>query len=133
MIQKPPELRFQPPLKKYKITQKYKPSGRDVHLGLDLKAPLGSAVLSEERGFVVYIGRQFTGCGKLVIIEHDRDGTSLYAHLNSFQVKAGQKIQKGQIIGAVGNTGRSAGAHLHFELFLKKRNVNPLDYLSLTY
>ena len=133
MIQKPPELRFQLPLKKYKITQKYKPSGRNVHLGIDLKAPLGSSVLSVERGFVVYTGRQFTGYGKLVIIEHDRDWTSLYAHLNSFQVKLGQKIQKGQVIGAVGNTGKSTGAHLHFELFLKKRNVNPLDYLSLAY
>lgn len=124
-------LQFQAPLKKATLTQKYKPYKKKPHLGIDLRAGRGTPVLSIERGRVVYAGRQFTGYGKVIMIEHDSSWTSLYAHLNSVEVSLGQKIQKGQKIGTVGNTGRSAGTHLHLELFYKKRNVNPLKHIPI--
>ena len=125
------KLKFQPPLKKATLSQKYKPHKKTPHLGIDFKANQGTPILSIEKGTVVYAGYQFTGYGKVVIIEHGSNWTSLYAHLKSFQVQLGQKVQKGQKIGRVGNTGRSTGAHLHLELFFNKRNVNPLDHISL--
>ena len=125
LLQKPPKLKFKLPLKTYKITQKYKPYKKTPHLGIDLKANKGTPVLSIERGRVVYVGRQFTGYGKVIIIEHDSYWTSLYAHLNSFSVQLGEKVKKGQKIGAVGSTGRTTGTHLHLELFYKKKNINP--------
>ncbi|MBC6415442.1 MAG: M23 family metallopeptidase [Bdellovibrionales bacterium] len=130
LIQKTKKLNFQFPLKKYHLTQKYKAFHKKLHLGIDLKAPLGTPVLSVERGIVVYVGSQFTGYGKVILIEHSPHWTSLYAHLNSFQVKLGQKLQKGQQIGTVGQTGKATGVHLHFELFFNKKNVNPLNYFK---
>jgi len=124
-------LQFQAPLKKATLTQKYKPYKKKPHLGIDLRATRGTPVLSIERGRVVYAGRQFTGYGKVIMIEHDSSWTSLYAHLNSVEVSLGQKIQKGQKIGTVGNTGRSTGTHLHLELFYKKRNINPLKHIPI--
>ena len=131
LLQKPPKLKFKLPLKTYKITQKYKPYKKTPHLGIDLKANQGTPVLSIERGRVVYVGRQFTGYGKVIIIEHDSYWTSLYAHLNSFSVQLGEKVKKGQKIGAVGGTGRTTGTHLHLELFYKKKNINPLNSIPI--
>ena len=128
-VQKSAPLYFQWPLKKYKITQQFNSFKRPPHLGIDLKANLGTAVLSSHSGRVVYAGKQFTGYGKVVVIEHDSHWTSLYSHLSRIQVKQGQRVKQGQVIGAVGSTGRSSGPHLHFELMYKKRNVNPLKYL----
>ena len=128
-IQKSAPLNFQWPLKQYKLTQKFNSFKRPPHLGIDLKANLGTAVLSSQSGRVVYAGRQFSGYGKVIIIEHDSHWTSLYSHLSQIKVKLGQKIKQGQIIGAVGSTGRSSGPHLHFEIMYKKRNVNPLNYM----
>ena len=128
-IQKSPLLNFQWPLKKYKITQQFNSFKRPSHLGIDLKADLGTAVLSSHSGRVVYAGQKFTGYGKIIIIEHSPYWTSLYSHLSQIKVKLGQQVKQGQVIGAVGNTGRSSGSHLHFEIMYKKRNVNPLRHL----
>jgi len=125
-VEKTRTLDFQSPIKNPKLTQKYNPHKKRPHLGIDLKAPQGTPVLSIEKGRVVYMGTQFTGYGKVILIEHDSHWTSLYAHLNSFSVRRGKKVKKAQKIGTVGNTGRSTGSHLHLELFYNKRNVNPL-------
>ena len=130
-VQKKGFFNFQAPLKKVTLTQKYKPNKKTPHLGIDLKAKKGTPVLSIERGKVVYVGQQFTGYGKVILIEHDSRWTSLYAHLNSFSVHLGQKVKKGEKIGTAGDTGRSTDTHLHLELFYKKRNVNPLKYLPI--
>ena len=129
-VQKSTPLKFQAPLKKYKITQKFKPFKRPPHLGIDLKAKWGTPVLSSHSGKVVYAGQKFTGYGKVIIIEHDSNWTSLYSHLSQIKVKLGQKIKQGQVIGFVGSTGRSSGPHLHFEILHKKRNVNPIQYIN---
>jgi len=124
-FQKTRDWDFQPPLKKTVITQQYKPYKREPHLGIDFSGPIGTPVLSIESGRVVYVGEQFTGYGKLVIIEHDALWTSLYAHLDSFSVKLGNRVKKSQKIGTLGNTGKSTGPHLHLEIFYKKKNINP--------
>ena len=128
-IQKEPPIYFQWPLKKYKITQKFNSFKKPPHLGIDLKAPLGTSILSSQSGKVVYAGQQFTGYGKVIIIEHDTRWTSLYSHLSQIKVKLGQTVRQGEVIGTVGSTGRSTGPHLHFEILYKKRNKNPLKLL----
>ena len=98
-------------------------------MGLDLKAPLGTPVLSVEKGRVIYSGNEFSGYGNIIMIEHGPNWTSLYAHLNQLKARKGQKIRKGEAIGSIGRTGRATGVHLHFELFYNKKNVNPLKHL----
>lgn len=129
-IQKTNPVYLKWPLKKYQITQKYKVFKKSPHLGLDLKAPLGTPVLSTAEGRVIYAGKQFSGYGNVVIIEHRRRWTSLYAHLHTIKVKLGQKVRGGETIGTVGNTGKSTGVHLHFELLFNKKNVNPINHLK---
>ena len=119
---------FQWPLKKYTLTQKFSSVKRPPHLGIDLKAPVGSPVLSSHSGRVVYAGRRLTGYGNLIILEHS-SWASLYAHLQEIKVKIGQKVNPGDIIGALGNTGRTSGPHLHFELIYKGKTVDPLIHL----
>ena len=120
---------FDWPLRKYQITQKFHTFKRRPHLGIDLKAPLGTPVFSVQNGKVIYSGKQFSGYGNVVIVEHNPQWTSLYAHLDQLKVKAGQRLKKGDRVGTVGKTGRSTGVHLHFELFYNKKNVDPLSYL----
>ena len=120
---------FDWPLTKYQITQKFHTFKKRPHLGIDLKAPLGTPVFSVQNGKVIYSGKQFSGYGNVVIVEHNREWTSLYAHLDQLKVKAGQRLKKGDRVGTVGKTGRSTGVHLHFELFYNKKNVDPLSYL----
>ena len=127
-IKKPPPF-FIWPLKKYKLTQPYAPRWNYLHQGIDLKAPLGTPVLSSHTGRVVYAGRRLSGYGKTVVIEYSYYWASLYAHLNTIKVKQGDRVEQGQIIGTVGKTGKTSGVHLHFEIIYKKQAVNPLDYL----
>jgi murein DD-endopeptidase MepM/ murein hydrolase activator NlpD len=67
--------------------------------------------------------------GNLIIIEHGQGLTTRYGHLSRFGVRSGQKVAKGEIIGYVGTTGRSTGPHLHYEVRLNDRPVNPRNYL----
>lgn len=121
---------FQWPLRKHELTQLFVASKHFIHAGIDLKAPIGTKVYSSYLGRVVYIGNQLTHYGRIVIIEHPRHWASLYAHLKTITVKLNQKIQTGEQIGLSGNTGRTTGPHLHFELIHKRKNVNPLKYLA---
>jgi len=99
------------------------------HDGLDISAPYGTQVISAGKGTVVFAGRE-GDYGKTVIIEHGNGMQTVYAHLSQISVTVGQNIEKGQVIGAVGSTGRSTGPHLHFEIRIGKQAVNPLKYLS---
>lgn len=99
------------------------------HTGIDIAAPYGSAVKASDGGVVTFVGWE-GGYGKLIKIDHGANFVSYYGHLSSYKVKVGQKVYKGQTIGAVGNTGNSTGPHLHFEI--RKNGVvkNPLTYLK---
>ena len=99
------------------------------HQGIDFPKQTGEPVLSSAEGKVLYAGSQFSGYGKMIIIEHQYQWASLYAHLSKISVKPGHYVKKAQKIGEVGNTGRSLGPHLHFEIMYKKQPLNPLHLL----
>lgn len=112
------------------ITQKFK-SGSRKHDGLDIAASKNTPILAAESGKILYAGRDFSGYGNLIIIEHRGDAwASFYAHLNGFKVREGQRVYRGQVIGLMGKSGRATGVHLHFELRHNLRPVNPLNFLS---
>jgi murein DD-endopeptidase MepM/ murein hydrolase activator NlpD len=99
------------------------------HAGLDLRAPMGSIVQSTADGLVFFAGRD-AGYGNAVLIDHGYGITTKYGHLSRIVVVVGQEVKKGQIIGAVGMTGRSTGPHLHYEVKLNDTPVNPYRYLG---
>jgi len=107
------------------ITQKY----WDRHRAIDIGAPLGTPVVASDSGYVVKTGWSKYGYGYFIVIDHGNGFQTLYAHLSAIYVKVGQSVGKGEVIGAVGSTGRSTGPHLHFEI--RKNNVprNPLLFL----
>lgn len=103
--------------------------GKRWHYGIDLAAPKGTDITASAPGTVIYVGNGFSGYGKLIVIEHNEHWATLYAHLNRFLAKEGDKVAQGQKIGEVGRTGRASGPHLHFEIRYNRQPVNPLMYL----
>ena len=99
------------------------------HEGIDFPKQTGEPVFSAAEGKVIYAGTQFTGYGKVIIIEHSYNWASLYGHLSKINIKAGNTVKKKEKIGEVGSTGRSSSPHLHFELMLEKQPLNPVSYL----
>lgn len=105
---------------------------RRPHKGIDLAATRGTAVMSSHDGIVIYTGKAFKGYGKMIMIETSGENTgfaTLYGHLDKIVVFEGQKVAQGEVIGALGNTGRSSGPHLHFEIRKLDGPVDPLPYL----
>jgi murein DD-endopeptidase MepM/ murein hydrolase activator NlpD len=101
---------------------------RDFHQGLDIVAPPGSRVLAPADGVVTQVGPS-GGFGNCVFISHGYGLVTRFGHLQSFSVKPGQKVRRGDPIGTVGSTGRSTGPHLHYEVLLHQRNVDPIRYI----
>lgn len=104
------------------------PQGEHFHSGIDLGAKMGSEIKSPMEGVVVEVSEKFEGkpgLGKVIVLDHGNDIQTRYYHLNSFLVKKGQTVKAGQIIGGVGNTGVSSGPHLHFEVLINGKQVNP--------
>ena len=99
------------------------------HEGIDFPKRTGQPVFSVAKGQVVYAGTQLSGYGKVIIVEHDYNWASLYAHLSKINVENGHTVKKKEKIGEVGSTGRSSSPHLHFELIRKKQPVNPVPHL----
>lgn len=100
---------------------------RQLHRGVDLATDIGTPVYVTADGVVSYVGRD-VGLGKLVRINHLFGYTTVYAHLSRIAVKRGQQVRRGDIVGAVGNTGYSTGPHLHYEVHYQGRAKNPLRY-----
>jgi murein DD-endopeptidase MepM/ murein hydrolase activator NlpD len=98
------------------------------HYGMDFTAPRGTDVYASGNGIVAAVITDQRGLGKHVIIDHGFGYTSIYAHLNDFNVRKGQKVQRGDIIGYVGSTGQSVADHLHYEIKLNGQNVDPVNY-----
>jgi len=99
------------------------------HTGIDLDAKLNTKIYASGSGKVIFSSWR-SGYGKLIIIQHPFNHKSLYAHLNSFLIDSGQYISKGQIIALSGRTGKVSGPHLHYEIQLNNRVINPFEYLS---
>ncbi len=99
-----------------------------MHAGVDFTAPTGTPVYSPGNGVVKTVERSRHGYGMMVIVDHGYGYTTLYAHLSRFNVRKGQTITRGEIIGYVGNTGVSTAPHLHYEVRKNDRTVNPVNY-----
>jgi len=120
---------FDWPIDKARITRGFIPRQKRPHQGIDLAAEKGTPVLASHDGIVTYTGRHFKGYGKLVIIEGNSTWATFYAHLSKIEVQEGQHVSQGDLIGKMGNTGRSTGTHLHFEIRKDRKAVDPLLYL----
>lgn len=127
---------FDWPVWEARMTRGYLPRGtkrrRRPHKGIDLAAQRGTAVMASHDGLVIYTGKAFKGYGKMIMIETTGENAgfaTLYAHLDKIVVFEGQKIRQGEVIGALGNTGRSSGPHLHFEIRKLDGPIDPLPFL----
>lgn len=98
------------------------------HSGVDIAAPYGSPIMASDRGRVIFNG-WYGGYGKVVIVDHGMDYSTLYAHLSRTSAGKGKSIEQGEIVGYEGRTGYSTGPHLHFEVRKQGRPQNPLNYL----
>ena len=98
------------------------------HAGMDFTAPIGTEVYSSGDGTIESLNSGLRGMGNYVVINHGFGYSSLYAHLDSYSVKPGQKVHRGDVIGYVGNTGLSIAPHLHYEIKLNGLNVDPVNY-----
>lgn len=99
------------------------------HDGIDIAAPVGTHILAANSGVVVYSGRRISGYGKMIIIKHENNIYSVYAHARKMYVSKGEKVDRGQVIAQVGMTGRTSGPHLHFEVRVGDDPKNPLKFL----
>jgi hypothetical protein len=104
----------------YKITK--------FHYGMDFTASTGTDIYATGNGIVSDVLSSKRGLGNHLILDHGFGYVSVYAHLDKFNVKAGQKVQRGDIIGFVGNTGMSLAPHLHYEIKINGSNVDPVNY-----
>lgn len=98
------------------------------HDGVDIRAKVGTPVASAENGEVVF-AKRMRGYGNLILIKHDDDFFTVYAHNSANLVKVGKKVKKGDVIAKVGRTGRTTGPHLHFEVREGSKTRNPLFFL----
>jgi hypothetical protein len=105
----------------------YRPDAN--HWGIDIAGNDGEGVYATDAGVVVYAGWNNYGYGNMIMVDHGNDFQSLYAHLSGISVLCGQSVGQGDVIGAIGNTGRSTGSHLHFEIRAISSWVNPWDVL----
>lgn len=110
----------------YRIDPIYKT--RRMHTGMDFTARTGTDVYATGDGVVEAIEVSGWGYGKSIVINHGYGYKTRYAHLSAFKVKQGQKIKRGELIGLVGNTGKSTGSHLHYEVEKGGKKVNPVHY-----
>ena len=99
------------------------------HTGIDLVEPFGSPVYAADDGVVALVGSSSTGYGNYVVIAHSGGLDTLYGHLSTAVVKVGDPVTQGQPVGLEGSSGNSTGAHLHFELRINQRPVDPTPYL----
>ena len=100
----------------------------EFHSGLDIGAKVGTPVKSPAPGTVVFAGVN-AEYGQTLIVEHGNETKSLYGHLSKFNVAVNQKVQRGDVVALTGNTGRSTGPHLHYEIQVKGQSANPTSYL----
>lgn len=102
---------------------------RKYHSGIDLAANRGTPVFASGKGKVIYAAYSYGGYGNIVKIDHGDGFVSFYAHMNKIKVSKGDIIERGQLVGEVGSTGRSTGPHLHYEIQKDGKAINPVKYM----
>jgi murein DD-endopeptidase MepM/ murein hydrolase activator NlpD len=103
--------------------------GSEFHNGIDFAGDTGTSIKATGDGVVIFAGWQ-SGYGKVLIISHGYGVTTLYAHNSKLLVEKGDKVKKSQIISKMGSTGRSTGSHLHYEVRVNGKIVNPTKYFK---
>ncbi len=122
------------PLDRSKITSRFGmrlspfTGDREFHKGLDLGARVGTPVLAPANGRVVFVGRK-GGFGRIMAIDHGHGIITRYAHLSRIDAKKGDWVHRGEVIAGVGSTGRTTGAHLHYEVLVNGIATNPTRYI----
>lgn len=111
------------------MTSGYGERWNSFHKGIDIAGDIGDDVFAAMDGEVIYAEYNDGGYGNLIIVKHEDNMSTYYGHLSEYNVKVGDKIKKGDVIGEVGNTGFSTGPHLHFELRVDDEAVDPTDYI----
>ena len=101
---------------------------RRRHFGMDFSAVRGTPVYATGNGIIKRADNRAAGFGKHIRIDHGFGYVSIYAHLDKYNVKRGQKVKRGEIIGFVGNTGRSVAPHLHYEIVKDGKKINPINF-----
>lgn len=101
----------------------------DIHEGVDIAAPEGSEVRAMSQGRVSYAG-VMAGYGNVVFLRHNTGIVTVYAHLSSIAVRADQLVDRGAVVGRVGRSGNASGSHLHFEVWVDGRSVDPVLMLG---
>lgn len=104
----------------YKVTK--------FHGGIDFSGPIGLGIYATGDGVVSRVEKNKNGYGNNIVIDHGYGYKTRYAHLNSFKVKKGDKVKRGQEIGSMGNTGKSTAPHLHYEVIKNNKTVNPINF-----
>lgn len=111
------------------ITSKYGNRGSKFHYGIDFGSNKGKKITAAENGIVKRVGQR-SGYGNVVEVSHNKNITSLYAHLEKALVRKGQRIKKKELLGVMGSTGRSTGVHLHFEIIVNGVHLDPLKVIQ---
>ncbi len=114
----------------FKVSSSFGPRGRRHHDGIDIPAPRGTPIVAVDSGYVIYSDNGIRGYGNMIVLAHGDDVFTVYAHNTKNKVSKGEKVKKGETIALVGNTGRSSGPHLHFEIRVKNKKRDPARFLS---
>jgi murein DD-endopeptidase MepM/ murein hydrolase activator NlpD len=104
---------------------------KKMHPGMDFTAPTGTEVLATGDAFVEVVEMSKRGNGNTIMLNHGSGYKTSYMHLDAFNVRNGQKVKRGEVIAWVGNTGLSVAPHLHYEVLLDEKPVNPVNYFFL--
>lgn len=103
-----------------------------MHAGIDLAGPVGTPIYATADGVVTTAGYNSGGYGNLIKIDHGRGIETRYGHLSSLSVREGARVKRGDVIGRMGSTGRSTGSHLHYEVRVDGKAVNPIPFMKST-
>jgi murein DD-endopeptidase MepM/ murein hydrolase activator NlpD len=113
-----------------KISDSFNETESKRHQGIDIPSPAGTPIKASSSGTVIYSGDTIKGYGNLIILRHSDEFVTVYAHNETNLVEEGSWVERGQMIGKVGQTGRATGCHLHFEIRRNNRAVDPLLFLK---
>lgn len=113
----------------YRLSSPFGPRGGRIHKGMDMAAPIGTPIYATADGVVSWANWQ-SGYGRLIKIEHGFGLETRYAHLSAIYVTKGQRVSRGDKIGAMGNSGRSTGSHLHYEIRVNGNAINAMTYIK---
>ncbi len=113
-----------------KINQGFEEAENRQHQGIDISSAVGAPIKASSAGTVIYSNNTIKGYGNLIILRHPEGFVTVYAHNQMNLVEEGAWVEKGQVIGKVGQTGRTSGPHLHFEVRKGNRAVDPLLFLK---